>query len=189
VYSEPRLAIDLLRRSEVDAILAVEGKPSQWLSQIRDRDLHLVPVDYDKSLQTEYLPSKLTSEDYPNLIATGAVVDTIAAEAILAAYHWPANNDRYRRLALLVESLFTKLPQLQKPPFHPKWKELSPRVPVDGWTRFEAAQEWLNRTYPTAAGAPAATVGVANPPISRNDPLFREFLDWRASRQKANVNR
>jgi hypothetical protein len=119
------------------------------------------------------------------------VVDTIAAEAILAAYHWPANNDRYRRLALLVESLFTKLPQLQKPPFHPKWKELSPRVPVDGWTRFEAAQEWLNRTYPTAAaGGPAATVGVgsprdANPPISSNDPLFREFLDWRASRQKA----
>jgi ABC-type branched-subunit amino acid transport system substrate-binding protein/TRAP-type uncharacterized transport system substrate-binding protein len=197
VYSEPRLAIDMLRRSEVDAILAVEGKPSQWLSQIRDRDLHLVPVDYDKSLQTEYLPSKLTSEDYPNLIASGAVVDTIAAEAILAAYHWPANNDRYRRLALLVESLFTKLPQLQKPPFHPKWKELSPRVPVDGWTRFEAAQEWLNRTYPTAAvvtGLPAATVGVgsprdANPPISRNDPLYREFLDWRANRQKASAPR
>jgi hypothetical protein len=90
----------------------------------------------------------------------------------------------------LVESLFTKLPQLQKPPFHPKWKELSPRVPVDGWTRFEAAQEWLNRTYPTAA-APASTVAVAptrdgSPPINRNDPLYREFLDWRAQRQKAN---
>jgi hypothetical protein len=124
------------------------------------------------------------------------VVDTIAAEAILAAYHWPATNDRYRRLALLVESLFTKLPQLQKPPFHPKWKELSPRVPVDGWTRFEAAQEWLNRTYPAAgaAGASATTVGVgsprdANPPISRNDPLYREFLDWRANRQKASAPR
>ena len=62
VYSEPRLAIDLLRRGEVDAILAVEGKPSQWLSQIRDPDLHLVPVEYDKSLQKEYLPSKLTSD-------------------------------------------------------------------------------------------------------------------------------
>ena len=151
-----------------------------------------MPVEYDKSLQTEYLPSKLTSEDYPNLIASGAVVDTIAAEAILAAYHWPANNDRYRRLALLVESLFTKLPQLQKPPFHPKWKELSPRVPVEGWTRFEAAQEWLNRTYPTAAGATAATVARSRPgpeiqPISRNDPLYREFLEWRANRQKANA--
>jgi ABC-type branched-subunit amino acid transport system substrate-binding protein/TRAP-type uncharacterized transport system substrate-binding protein len=191
VYNEPRLAVDALRRGEVDAILAVEGKPSQWLGQIRDPNLHLVPVEYDRSLQMEYLPSKLTSDDYPNLIASGAVVDTVAGEAILAAYHWPANNDRYRRLALLVESLFTKLPKLQQPPFHPKWKELSPRVPVDGWTRFEAAQEWLNRTYPTAAVATPGTVAVApardvNPPISRNDPLYREFLDWRASRQKAN---
>jgi hypothetical protein len=83
---------------------------------------------------------------------------------------------------------------LQQPPFHPKWKEVSPRVPVEGWTRFEAAQEWLNRTYPTASTAPAApatTVGVgsarnAGPPISRDDPLYREFLDWRANRQKAN---
>ena len=191
LYREPRLAIDLLRRGEVDAILAVEGKPSQWLSQIRDPDLHLVPVEYDKSLQKEYLPSKLTSADYPNLVASGAVVDTIAAEAILAAYHWPANNDRYRRLSLLVESLFSKLPQLQQPPFHPKWKEMSPRVPVEGWTRFEAAQEWLNRNYPAAAGATAATTA-AEPPragnqsISRDDPLYREFLEWRGNRQKAN---
>ena len=152
-----------------------------------------MPVDYDKALQNEYLPSKLTSEDYPNLVAGGAVVDTVAAEAILAAYHWPVNNDRYRRLALLVESLFTRLPKLQQPPFHPKWKELSPRVPVAGWTRFEAAQEWLNVNYPqAAAGAPQATVGVGGPPpreaaqpVNRDDPLFREFLDWRASRQKA----
>ena len=120
------------------------------------------------------------------------MVDTIAGEAILAAYHWPANNDRYRRLALLVESLFTKLPKLQQPPFHPKWKELSPRVPVEGWTRFEAAQEWLNRTYPTAAVATPGTGTVAvapardaASPVGRNDPLYREFLDWRASRQKA----
>ena len=35
----------------------------------------------------------------------------------------------------------------------------------------------------TVAVAPARDV---NPPISRNDPLYREFLDWRASRQKAN---
>jgi ABC-type branched-subunit amino acid transport system substrate-binding protein/TRAP-type uncharacterized transport system substrate-binding protein len=191
VYNEPRLAVDSLRRGEVDAVLAVEGKPSQWLGQIRDPNLHLVPVDYDRALQSEYLPSKLTSEDYPNLIGTGAAVDTIAGEAILAAYHWPTNNDRYRRLALLVDSLFTKLPQLQKPPFHPKWKEVSPRVPVDGWMRFEAAQEWLDRTYPTAAATPAATVGAAapraaTPAVSRNDPLYREFLDWRAQRQKGN---
>ena len=196
VYNEPRLAVDALRRGEVDALLAVEGKPSQWLSQIRDPSLHLVPVEYDKSLQMEYLPSKLTADDYPNLIGTGAVVDTIAGEAILAAYHWPTNNDRYRRLALLVESLFTKLPQLQKPPFHPKWKELSPRVPVDGWTRFEAAQEWLNRNMPASASVSAASGAVSQQPSSAaviapqdRDPLYREFLEWRASRAQGDDRR
>ena len=60
-----------LRKGEVDAIVAIEGKPVQWLSQINDRNLHLVPVDYAKNLQEEYLPSKLSSADYPNLVADG----------------------------------------------------------------------------------------------------------------------
>jgi branched-chain amino acid transport system substrate-binding protein len=69
---------------------------------------------------------------------------------------------------------------------------MSPRVPVDGWTRFEAAQEWLNRNnYTTAAGGTAAAAIVESPrggnqPVSRDDPMYREFLEWRANRQKAN---
>ena len=71
IYQEPRLAVDMLRKGEVDAIVAIEGKPLQWLNQINDRNLHLVPVDYAKPLQEEYLPSKLSSADYPNLVAEG----------------------------------------------------------------------------------------------------------------------
>ena len=71
IYQEPRLAVDMLRKGEVDAIVAIEGKPLQWLNQINDRNLHLVPVEYAKPLQEEYLPSKLSSADYPNLVAEG----------------------------------------------------------------------------------------------------------------------
>jgi branched-chain amino acid transport system substrate-binding protein len=63
IYQEPRLAVDMLRKGEVDAIVAIEGKPLQWLNQVNDRNLHLVPVDYAKTLQEEYLPSKLSSAD------------------------------------------------------------------------------------------------------------------------------
>jgi branched-chain amino acid transport system substrate-binding protein len=38
LYIEPRLALDMLRKGEVDAIVAVEGKPLQWMSQIRDEN-------------------------------------------------------------------------------------------------------------------------------------------------------
>jgi len=191
VYQEPRLAVDQLRKGEVDAIVAIEGKPVQWLSQITDRNLHLVPVEYAKNLQEEYLPSKLSAQDYPNLVADGASVETVAAEAVLASYNWAPNSDRYRRLALLVDTMFDKVTQLQRPPFHPKWKEMAPRATVSGWTRFKAAQEWLDRNMPASASVSAASGAVSQPPAAalappdRSDPLYREFLEWRANRAKA----
>jgi branched-chain amino acid transport system substrate-binding protein len=195
IYQEPRLAVDMLRKGEVDAIVAIEGKPVQWLNQITDRNLHLVPVDYAKPLQEEYLPSKLASADYPNLIAEGGSIETVAAEAVLASYNWAPNSDRYRRLALLVDTMFDKVAQLQRPPFHPKWKELAPRATVAGWTRFKASQEWLDRNMPLAAGSAvsAASGAAPTPPAAAlaapQDPLYREFLEWRANRAKASTNR
>ena len=183
LYIEPRLAVEMLRRGEIDAIVAVEGKPLQWLSQVRDPNLHLVPVEYDKALQEDYLPSRLSSADYPNLISDSAPVDTIAAEAVLASYNWPATSDRYRRLSLLVDSLFTHLAQLQRPPFHPKWSEVALKAPVAGWTRFRAAQEWIDRNLAETAAA-QATPG--RKPQDPDDPRYREFLDWRASHASTN---
>ncbi len=181
LYIEPRLALEQLRKGDIDAIIAVEGKPLQWLSQVNDPNLHLVPVEYDKSLRDEYLPAQLSSDDYPNLISSTAPVGTIAAEAILASYNWQPGSDRYRRLALLVDSLFSHMAQLQQPPYHPKWQELAPLAPIAGWTRFSAAQEWVDRNTPVAS---AATVGVlrSNASSPEEDPaLYREFLEWKAT--------
>ena len=123
------------------------------------------------------------------------------AEAVLASYNWAPNSDRYRRLSLLVDTMFDKVGQLQRPPFHPKWKEMAPRATVSGWTRFKAAQEWLDRNMPLPAGtavsaasgaapapAPVAAPAAALAPQDR-DPLYREFLEWRASRSKAGASR
>jgi branched-chain amino acid transport system substrate-binding protein len=191
IYQEPRLAVDMLRKGEVDAIVAIEGKPLQWLNQINDRNLHLVPVEYAKTLQEEYLPSKLSSADYPNLVAEGGSVETVAAEAVLASYNWAPNSDRYRRLSLLVDTMFDKVAQLQRPPFHPKWKEMAPRATISGWTRFKAAQEWLDRNMPLAAGSAVSAASGAAPATAlapqERDPLYREFLEWRANRAKASA--
>ncbi len=183
LYIEPRIALEMLRKGEIDAIIAVEGKPLQWLSQVSDSNLHLVPVDYDKSLRDEYLPAQLSSEDYPNLISGSTPVGTIAAEAVLASFNWQPGSDRYRRLALLVESLFSHMAQLQRPPFHPKWQELAPLAPVAGWTRFQAAQEWVDRNAPIASAAAATGALGSHATIPQDDPaLYREFLEWKASR-------
>jgi hypothetical protein len=76
---------------------------------------------------------------------------------------------------------------------------MAPRATVSGWTRFKAAQEWLDRNMPLPAGtavsaasgaapAPAPVAAPAAAPAPQ-DPLYREFLEWRASRAKASTNR
>jgi branched-chain amino acid transport system substrate-binding protein len=185
LYIEPRLALEQLRRGDIDAIIAVEGKPLQWLGQVNDPSLHLVPVEYDTSLRDEYLPAQLSSEDYPNLISSSAPVGTIAAEAVLASYNWQPGTDRYRRLALLVDSLFSHIAQLQQPPYHPKWQELAPMAPVAGWTRFSAAQEWVDHNAPVASAATPEALGVHASNLSPDDQaLYREFIEWKANHAK-----
>ncbi|WP_213775740.1 TAXI family TRAP transporter solute-binding subunit [Bradyrhizobium sp. dw_78] len=190
VYIEQRVAMEKLKKGEVDAVIVVGGKPYKSVSSFTNDGgrFHLVKVDYERPLQGDYLPATLTSKDYPNLIADGETVDTIAVPALLAAYNWAPKTDRYRKLSLFVDAFFTKFPQFQRPPFHPKWKEVSLSAPLPGWTRFPPAQEWLDkhgiepltrerfetflRQNPAAAAMQSST---------DKEVLFRQFQAWEAS--------
>jgi TRAP transporter TAXI family solute receptor len=167
VYIEQRIAMEKLRNGEIDAVIAVQGKPSKAISQFKDDRFHLVPVDYAKPLQTDYLPATLTAADYPNLISGQEQVDTIAVPAVLAAYNWPPATDRARKLSLFVDAFFTKFPTFQNPPFHPKWKEVSLSAPLPGWQRAPAAQQWLKshavETSAQAFGAPRTARAMVRP--------------------------
>src|ERR1700722_13516265 len=76
VYIEQRIAMEKMKAGEIDAVIVVGGKPYKSVSSFKDDRFHLVNVDYDKPLQTDYLPATLTAKDYPNLIADGEKVDT-----------------------------------------------------------------------------------------------------------------
>src|SRR5262249_24074775 len=151
-YIEQRIAMEKLKAGELDAVIVVGGKPYKSVSTFNnDRRFHLLPVDYDKALQGDYLPATLTSKDYPNLIPDGERVDTIAVPALLAAYNWAPGSERYRKLTQFVDAFFTKVPALQNPPFHPKWKETSLSAPLAGWNRLPYAQQGLAHPNPQPA--------------------------------------
>ena len=86
----------------------------------------------------------------------GQEIQTIAVPTILAAFNWPKNSDRYRRVARLTDNLFSRLDQLQGEGFHPKWKDVNLAAKVPGLKRFPAAQEWLDSLHAAAAPAPVA---------------------------------
>jgi hypothetical protein len=157
------------------------------VSSFKDDRFHLVTVDYEKPLQGDYLPARLSAKDYPNLISDQEKVDTIAVPAVLAAFNWAPDTDRYRKLALFVDSFFTKFPSFQKPPFHPKWKEVSLSAPLPDWQRFPAAKQWLDRhgIEPVARNRfdeflkqnPAT--GKLSSDVDK-EALFKEFQAWEA---------
>jgi len=186
VYIEQRIAMEKLKTGEVDAVIAVGGKPYKSVSNFgNDGRFHLVKVDYEKPLQGDYLPATLTAKDYPNLIAEGEKVDTIAVPALLAAYNWAPNTDRYRKLAVFVDYFFTKFPQFQNPPFHPKWKEVSLAAPLAGWTRLPAAQQWLDThgIEPVSRGRfdeflKQSSAAGRLPADTDKEALFKQFKAW-----------
>jgi len=192
VYIEQRISMEMLKKGELDAVIAVGGKPYKSVSAFNDDKgrFHFVPVDYAKPLQGDYLPATLTAKDYPNLIAEGERVDTIAVPAVLAAYNWAPNTDRYRKLSLFVDAFFTKFPTFQNPPFHPKWKEVSLSAPLADWQRLPIADQWL-KTHNIEAvtrarfdeflkQSPTTAAAVKND--TDREALFKQFQAWEADR-------
>src|SRR5690348_14020296 len=190
-YIEQRIAMEKLIKGELDAVIVAGGKPYKSVSNFKnDGRFHLARVDYVKPLQGDYLPATLTAKDYPNLIAEGETVDTIAVPAVLAAYNWAPNTERYRKLSQFVDAFFTKFPTFQNPPFHPKWKEVSLSAPLADWTRLPYAETWLKtHNVETVARSrfddflkqtPSAAATVKTE--GDRDALFKQFQAWDAER-------
>jgi hypothetical protein len=164
-------------------------KPIDFFSKIPPNSgLHLVPIQYTKMFEDFYTLGEFTKDEYPNLLQGKDRIDTIAVPAVLAVFNWPKNSDRYRKVQRFVEYLFNRWDSFQRPPFHPKWKEVNLAATVPGWTRFSAAEEMLQRIAtgpkpdPQIGGevrCQSSRAGGAPNSEAERDVLFRDFLQWR----------
>lgn len=186
-------SIQKLVDGEADAYIVSTGKVFQLARNIRNdnRALHLVAIPYDRRLQDLYLPTTLSSEEYPNLLGSGETIETVAIGMLLVSYNWPENTERYRKVARFVDAFFANYDEFMKPPRHPKWKESNIVAAVPGWKRFKAADEWLvarnMAPRPHVADVQQRQFEdfvrqsggqVSNDPAERS-ALFRQFLQWR----------
>ncbi len=122
-------AIKKLREGDLAAMIILTGAPQSALAKLNASDgVHFLALDPDtlpnhdlRPILDSYLPAELTHETYPNLIAKGTSVPTIANRALLIAYNWPENSPRYKRLAKFVREFFGKIDQFHDGARHPKW--------------------------------------------------------------------
>jgi hypothetical protein len=179
-------AIAAVKDGQIAATVLFSGKPSSALARISASDnLHLLEVPYTRTLENVYLPAQLEQSLYPNLVDNGQAIQTVAIDSVLITNNWAPASDRYRRVAKFVEALFQHFPELQKPPRHPKWKEVDLGKDLPGWQRFPAAQDWLQQAkFDEFAAQRQQSQGQAKGASALpTDPaekqrLFKEFLEW-----------
>ncbi|MBL8703908.1 MAG: TRAP transporter substrate-binding protein [Rhodospirillales bacterium] len=201
VHFDQQLALEKLRKGEIAALVYVAGKPTRLFREVKAEDgVHFLPVPLAAELIETYLPSRLSREDYPGLVAEGPGVDTVAVGAVMAVYNWPTESERYRRVKRFVDAFFSDFNKFLDAPRHPKWKEVNLAAQVPGWQRFVAADQWLK----AAAGRETAAVpeeqlrqtfrafvdqqarAGGGQPLSRQkqDELFEQFMRWQTQRPR-----
>ena len=180
------IAMQQMKKSnKYAAVVFVTGKPVRPLVKKKwPEGFRLLPVPFSEKVADFFLPSVLTSKDYPDLIPAGGQVQTIAVPTVLAAFNWPKNSVRGRRVERFVQYLFKRWDRLQKPPFDPKWKEINLAAKIPGWNRLPAVQRALDARKPVAAARmDRAAVRRQAQQAAPNNPaeqerLFKEFMKW-----------
>ena len=188
---------EMTQSSNVSALAFVSSKPLSQFQKSFPPGFKFLSVPYNSKLSDLYLPSDLTPQDYPGLVPAGQRVETVAVPTLLAAYDWPQDNDRHRRMVKFIDTLFERLPALQQTAGnHPKWKELSLAGQVPGWKRYppmqrrlEAAQAELTAST-SSSGAVIPDINMARQ-VARgmsSDPkeqerIVREFMEWAKTRR------
>lgn len=189
-------AVEKLRAGEIDATVCACPMPVPAFLGIKpESGFKLLEVPFSEAMLESHLPAAISHEEYPALLAKDAKIETIATHTLLITFNWPKDSTRYARTAKFVEAFFSKFSELQKPPRHPLWKTSNIAATVPGWTRFPAAQEWLDREHgnqPSALQsnfqqyiAKRSTRQPGNEAVD-NNRLFREFLDWMGQGRRSN---
>ncbi len=192
VENQPQVTgLQALKQGDIAAIVHVGGAPIPLLAGVAPGSgLHFLPIPVDQTLLQTYLPAEFTNKIYPDLVPAGTTIPTIAVADVMAVYAWQPHTQRYNKVTRFIDAFFSKFDEFQKPPRHPKWREVNLAAEVPGWTRFQPAQDWLEQ-HTLAGNAGGATQARFNEFLSQTNPidftkmtdpakeaLFRQFLNW-----------
>src|SRR6266446_5091469 len=142
-------ALEQMKRGEIAGVVFVTSKPvDAFVKGKWEQGFKFLAVEYSSKFEDYYLPSYLEPADYPNLVAKGERIATIAVPTILATFNWRSGSPRYRRVARFVDELYGRVDKLQSPGFDAKWKDVNLAARTPGLERFQPAQDWLDRASP-----------------------------------------
>lgn len=177
------LALEKLKKGDIAALIVTGGKPISSLSAIEPSSgLKLLDVP-QISHHAVYQEASIGSDDYPNLLDDGQKIGTLSVPAILMAYKWPKESDRYALLSSFYSALEEQMEELQViGRFHPKWRTVSLARSFEGWPRSAIVGEGLSEkpspvesdetpALPTPKALPLTALPESGDPAERPAPV------------------
>jgi TRAP-type uncharacterized transport system substrate-binding protein len=136
----------------IDAAVFTGADSYTLLNSIKTKSgLHILTLSLPESLTGVYSPAILSHTDFPNFIADGTAVETIAAALILAVFDWPERTERFYKLkkfnkALLSTYLATRSAE----------QSTNYSAAVPGWKQYLTAKDLMGANKP-AQDSPTIT--------------------------------
>jgi TRAP transporter TAXI family solute receptor len=135
-------ALAALRDGRIDAMIAVDGFPVDWLTlwvSSVDR-LHLVPIT-EEHIRAFYPASRIPAGTYP---WQETDVDTVSVKTVLVAYDFRNQYcNTIGKLAWLIRENLDWLGQHG----HRKWKTVTLNEAVKGWEPYECVIDYMPRPH------------------------------------------
>jgi TRAP transporter TAXI family solute receptor len=182
-------AIDQLKQGAFAAAVIVDAKPSPLVAAIPiNIGIHILPIPFGGPLETSYLPTRLGSADYPNLIRSGSEVATIATGMALLASRTKGGRKAQAGIDRFVQAVFPRFAELQER--HPKWREVNLAATLPGFKRAAAAEAWLaaqaeETAKPVAASASGNAASMAEVmSATEQEALFKQFIEWQRGKER-----
>ena len=96
-----------MKNGSVDAVVFAGAESYPELAEIDAKSgFHILPISVDEKLAQTYSPAILASSDFPNLIPSDKVVETVASALVLAVYDWRNRSERFYKLRKFKTALF-----------------------------------------------------------------------------------
>ena len=164
LHQDAALADLLSEAPTIDAMVYVAGRGSPLFTRlspemarlVEDKQIYFVPFPDPPPADSSYVAVSISNTDYPSFIEQGTEVAAWSVPAVLAVYNWDprlskTHVDRHRRLVTFIDAFFDNRKKLNDGPggFNENWCSIDLANEVSGWTRFSAAQDWLDRNTDT----------------------------------------
>ena len=175
IHVDFKEGVEQVRSGQAAAMFVVTRRPATKLREVTaGGTLRFLPIPVTERLAETYETVNLTSEDYPNLIASGEVIETPQMSAVLAVYDLQPGSPRYENVTAFIASFAEKLAELKQAGRKDVWEKLDLIAPVKGWERYAPANALMEQLIAAQQEPPT----MLSQQALAGDDVFRQFAEF-----------